>query len=933
MNIELSQLSSQDAEDYLKQLVNIIEREGSASDAKKHLKKLKLLLSLASQAELTIQIMYTALFPNAEVDSAQSQFNRFKKAINQLAEDNKIPFKLEVDNRRNIALNEKACWFEGAPLTDRVITQSNATETRPLDKSVHVDLTGQVGDKPIKKVFVSYASDDKEQVRDLINRMKIYSDKKNIKLNYWFFDKDLHRGDGDTKQVILKNLDDSQAVLFLISPSFTSSDFIKEEELPRGLAKIHIPCPILKTQGELLEDHSNEFVRELAGKWRGLEDYSSQQTKDNKNTFASELVDDIIRSLDSNEPPPSKGVKHLFEKGVETGTPLKASAQQGLGTSNDNNVDVQTILFDWYSDNEQADSLKKLYESNKDEQTARLEKLDEAGQDNAPKQWPQLVALLGDYGAGKTWSCMKLVQTIEGKIAKGEALKKPLMLNLKRINDQDKIQENYTLEEVLKYCLHADNQQIDITVMLNAIKAGNYVLIFDGLDEVLVHLSPGRASTFITQLMRFTQGTNAKMLLACRTHYFEHSEAQNNFLIEDDRGAVSKQDYFNLNLKPLTWEQIEDYCQHNLPGISFESFKSMIQSMHNLEEMITKPYHLRLVSEQISHLQDKRMRGENISPATLYDGIVKESFTRDRGKHTIEETHKLKILEDLAHTLWQKSAQRFDVSQLNQWLNDWFLSNPSIKQFYNLSEQKNKLYQDLRTATLLVRGDENYFAFSHRSMMEYFLARFLVRSLAEGKVQYWQNISASKETLNFVADILDSTTIEQNTQQGFLSLFSLEDETTKINAFQLWLKLPEKLLRPDTIDLSGCDLSNTAFSGTASKPLKLNKLNFSEAKLQNCSFNDAYLSDVNFNHSHLVGAEFHNCTLKKADFKAANLTRSIWRNTTLVESVFLNALLNASQWVDPQLKGTDLPDDDHNYSVADTAHPLAWLSDAQPQET
>src|SRR5262249_59410745 len=64
-----------------------------------------------------------------------------------------------------------------------------------------------------------------------------------------------------------------------------------------------------------------------------------------------------------------------------------------------------------------------------------------------------------------------------------------------------------TLATVVEALLAGTDQagQVSVEQVLAAIDAGNCLVIFDGLDEVLVHLSPHRGQLFIRALWRGTR--------------------------------------------------------------------------------------------------------------------------------------------------------------------------------------------------------------------------------------------------------------------------------------------------------------------------------------------------------------------------------------------------------------------------------------------
>ncbi len=584
-------------------------------------------LETCKDKEIVLQEFYDVLVPHGTPESQRVIVSKFIKAINTLAREESIPFSIVRDKSKKKPI-DRIVWFEGRSMSEEEIQKVNEYETSAL-KETPAPLSGNLGDIPLYKVFFSHADADRELVEDLLKRMEPYSKTKDLTLDFWLFRKELVRGE-DSTEFMLNDLDEADVVLFAVSPTFTTRDFILEYELPRGLKKINVPFFLTKPDLSLLENHHDKNVRNLKNLWLDSIGYSQQKDDDEKNDFAKKLVADIIKRIEKKKRSCENIESYKLDDNLDEAVEQEGEISYGLTPKQSNIVDIQTTLKDWYLDNRESKNIKYL-------QTDR---------------WPKLLALLGDYGAGKTWSCMQFVKEIEDITQKNSKLPKPLFLNLKRVNEQEDvdIKKGYSLKDIISYCLGDTSKKIDINELIEQIKEGKYIVIFDGLDEVLVHLTPKQSNTFIHTLLKLREGnSNTKMLLACRTHYFKNIEEQKDLFVEQDRESISEKEYFMLTLRPMNWKQIEEYVKKNLPDITFESFKKTIKSIHNLEGLVTKPFHLKLISEQISELQELKLQGKPINASSLYETIVNKSFSRDNGKHTIMSEHKIALLEELAY--------------------------------------------------------------------------------------------------------------------------------------------------------------------------------------------------------------------------------------------------------------------------------------------
>lgn len=80
------------------------------------------------------------------------------------------------------------------------------------------------------KVFISYAHEDEDFLKELLKHLKILEREKLI--TSWYDRKILAGFDIDEE--ILQNLEDSQIILFLISPDFMASDYVQSVEVQRA---------------------------------------------------------------------------------------------------------------------------------------------------------------------------------------------------------------------------------------------------------------------------------------------------------------------------------------------------------------------------------------------------------------------------------------------------------------------------------------------------------------------------------------------------------------------------------------------------------------------------------------------------------------------------------------------------------------------------
>ena len=117
------------------------------------------------------------------------------------------------------------------------------------------------------------------------------------------------------------------------------------------------------------------------------------------------------------------------------------------------------------------------------------------------------------------------------------------------------------------------------------VKEGGLV-IFDGLDEVLVHLTTQQGQQFTRQLLGLVPpgSPRGRLLLTCRTHYFRTFKEQASHFRLEGRDNIKGEDYRARLLLPFNEQQIRAYLKNSFPENDTEAIWRFIQSVHNLPE-------------------------------------------------------------------------------------------------------------------------------------------------------------------------------------------------------------------------------------------------------------------------------------------------------------------------------------------------------------
>ncbi|HSW26844.1 MAG TPA: NACHT domain-containing protein, partial [Burkholderiaceae bacterium] len=375
-----------------------------------------------------------------------------------------------------------------------------------------------------------------------------------------------------------------------------------------------------------------------------------------------------------------------------------------------------------------------------------------------------LFALLGEYGMGKTVTCQRLAQEVNRRFREqqpGAGSRPALYFDLR---DLTQLRERVpTLNEILTECIARNWRRPDGEPALTPHQVHERVregalVIFDGLDEVLVHYdeAPGQAFTreLLSLLPRPQVGqkkTRARLLVSCRTHFFRSLREQTTHFTGEDRSDKTAEAFEAMTLLPFSDEQVREYLAKAVPGADVAQLIELIESVHNLPELAQRPYTLSLIADHVPALERRRAAGQPIYGITLYREMVQSWLERDKGKQHLKPEHKLRLAAHLAATLWRQGQRLMPAIRLEAWFSAWLAEQPDIARRY-AHVTPDKLDEDLRNSTFLVRVDgesdaQSGFRFAHSSMQEYFVAQYLFDAAAADRPQDWAMPVPSVETL------------------------------------------------------------------------------------------------------------------------------------------------------------------------------------------
>ncbi len=913
--------------------------------------RLDKLLGLSTGERLRLSDCLKVLSPGEEVQKAQSALRTFRNRLNEASKGEgraDLGLRFEVDTKKKNPPEERFCWFTGPdPAVAQAERYSNQVtadiEGKPLVAAQGIATTGTamaLGKRAVR-VFVSYAREDRQLVGPLVKGLSThFASSARYEVNTWM-DSDIVLGER-WRESIDKAINACDFGLLLISPAFCASKFIRENELPRFVGPQDHPrikpalpvglVPVARDRNDLSGLGEHQIFLFQHERTEGFY-YDDMRGDAEQRRFVYELYRAIEKRLDAffSAPPGPPSAS----RGLDARTPDVSVAAEVPAPREIDHFQPPRGHLIALRDLERIDTRGRSPTEHVQARDA-LEELESWATDpNAPP----FFALLGEYGIGKTTTLKQFTRDLLEKRKTRPELPLPLYVDLRdyvsEAQDKDSV---HSTEQILASVIQSSWKLGDRTMtpedVLRLVQKEGAIILFDGLDEKIVHLPPDRARNFIRRLWAVLPDAarskdvlpdgkrRGKLLISCRSHYFRDVMSQNSMLVGEDREGIDRKQFPALCLLPFTEEQIRNYLADFLgdPERGGEAFEVMA-SIHNLRDLAERPYLLTLISGRLGELEELQARGEKVNAARLYDLVVRSWLHRDDGKHQLDPVHKRRLMEELAAALWRDGSKQWDVERLEAWLDDYLAASPVLMEIYK-NKDRAVLKEDLRTATFVLRPttEEKHFRFAHTSLQEYFLAAHLARALVEGKVDRWDLPRVSQETLDFLGQIL---TLEPQSPAALRSMEAIlggEVLRAAVLAFAYWLLALEQghpVPAPIRVKLAGATLDEWQICGRGpDQPLNLRRADLSNVRLNRARLEHVELADADLTGLQARQALFLNVSAPRARAQGADFGGLRWREGSLAGAELRGAQLDGCQWIWVDLTGASLPEGWERHATA-----------------
>ncbi|MCK9896198.1 pentapeptide repeat-containing protein, partial [Frankia sp. AgB32] len=854
--------------------------------------------------------------PGGDDAKAQDSFRKFRSDLTRLARQAKVDLRLVTDSRKAPPTG-RFCWFEGADGTseelaelsrrqaDRVIGQSvPASVTEVLTPVVHIEIAGRPSEAPHRReqVFVDLMIDQVAAVPgyritsalDLPLGADVATERRRLRASAdVVIDLDSARARARGQQPPGRTTRRPLTVALEGVPSGArpASGAVQFAERPFSQcagrdAQLRFVRDVLR----LVQDRLLERPASWPGSVEGGPPARRSESAERGPATASRPEQDDTARWQQGE-----AMAHRLAGG-------KAPDYEPVATKLG-----ETALGGGASD---AAVPRPLGEP-----TPAIERLLTWATDDAADA-RRLCALLGDVGMGKTTTIQMFTRELLARRERDASLPLPILFDLRDLTAAW-ARSALGLKEIVAALLRAgDHGGPDSAErLLDLVAEGNCILIFDGLDEVLVHLDPHAGQVFTRMLWRATEDVRrtrdaerqaarpSRLLLSCRTHYFRSIRDEAGHLTGQHRDGPRGAEYLALLMLPFDEEQVRAYLTANVPGRDADRLLALIASVHDLGELSQRPLTLRMVADQLDTVERAKAAGRTVRAVDLYASFVGQWLERDEGKHSLLPEHKELLMEDLAARLWRAGRASWSADEIERWMLAFLAERPDLELHYP-ARAPARWKDDLRTATFLVRRDDDTFGFAHTSLREFWLARYLARALElpeSSARNAWQLGVPSRETLDFLGQLLAGLD-DRRQSRCVATLRSLatdppggQADPAAVLAFAYGLAAtrgghPHHALRGSVlagadlagwriegggrVDLRGAVLAGTRLVGARLLDADLTGADLTDTDLTRAEFMDSDLRDARLRRASLPGTIFRRCDLRGAHFDGSHAYRT-----------------------------------------------------------
>ena len=388
------------------------------------------------------------------------------------------------------------------------------------------------------------------------------------------------------------------------------------------------------------------------------------------------------------------------------------------------------------------------------------------------------VAVLGNWGTGKTTFCLKyaheLAQTYDKNVYDKEDPRSrlPVVISLSEYHSGMNIQQLVLDTLQSAYGVRG----IDPTLSLRLQSLGKFVLIFDGFDEMASKSDPYIIRQNLRELGQIFRFPDNKVILTCRTHFF------------GDYVADTLTDWDIVYVPEWGEPELAEYLSKRF-GPKWREYLVKIHRTHNLMELSQTPLLLDMIAETLPDLGDPVRRTEVYRKYT--DKWIR--MQSDRTGARLDARQRRDVVGRLAVKLYAEGRGSCHFGDLT----------PLLTKHLEGDEKLDYLRYDVQTCTFLTREGHGHYGFKHKSFMEFFVACEIDHQIRSRSTEILESKPLPEEVGDFLVEMLSDDTLiawlkqlhdssphqvlAENVYGLLISLGAIASDTTQPSEDTAWL--------------------------------------------------------------------------------------------------------------------------------------------------